>query len=182
MSYNIYYAELFFCIPMERRTSMNGYRIIVISDTHGSFQAIHNIVQKHLEEATCFIHLGDGFREIEDIKALYPELKLYAVRGNCDFGVDTPAVRQVVVGDTQILCTHGHLQSVKYSFSQLIQTAKSTNSQIALYGHTHQGNTFYEDGIYIMNPGSPVQPRNSKASYGVIDITDAGIVCHLILY
>ena len=69
---------------------------------------------------------------------------------------------------------------MKYGLDKLIAAAKNIDADIALYGHSHQGYTGYEDGLYIMNPGSPVRPRNSGASYGVIDITKAGIAMHLV--
>ena len=47
-------------------------RIILLSDTHGDFFTAHEIVKRHLRDADCFIHLGDGFREWEDLRDLYP--------------------------------------------------------------------------------------------------------------
>ena len=31
-----------------------------------------------------------------------------------------------------------------------------------------------------MNPGSPAQPRDGKKSYGIIDITDTGILPYVV--
>ncbi|MGI5959563.1 MAG: metallophosphoesterase family protein [Massiliimalia sp.] len=159
---------------------MDTYRIIVISDTHGSFHALYDIVMKHKEEACCFLHLGDGEWEVEDIKTAFPELTFYTVRGNCDFSSQDPYINEIVVGGKQILFTHGHMQSVNYGLEKLKQTARNVQADIVLYGHTHCGYTGYDDGLYIMNPGSPVRPRDSKASYGIIDITPAGIVLNLV--
>lgn len=159
---------------------MANCRIIVISDTHGRFHALHDIVERYKEEAACFIHLGDGEREIDDIRMLYPKLKFYAVRGNCDFSSQEPTLSELNIGGKRILYAHGHLHSVKSSLQPLIKTARNIDADILLYGHTHRGHVAYEDGLYIMNPGSPVQPRDSKASYGVIDITPGGIMHFLV--
>ena len=49
-------------------------------------------------------------------------------------------------------------------------------SAIALCGHTHIPDILYENGIYLVNPGSCSKPRSSKPTYAVIDITDKGIM------
>lgn len=161
---------------------MSGYRVIVTSDTHGRLHALHKIVTDRMEEAACFIHLGDGWKEIEEIREIYPKVKLYSVCGNCDFGCHTPAVGQIDIGGKSIYYTHGHLQNVKYGLDSLKQTARDCGADILLYGHTHQSRTEYDDGLYVMNPGSPVQPRDFKSSYGVIDICPAGIVLNIVSF
>lgn len=158
----------------------NRARIIVISDTHGRFRPLYEIVLKHMDEASCFIHLGDGMNEIADIHALYPDLALYSVPGNCDFGAQGPFMKSIDVSGKTVLFTHGHYHQVKYGLYDLKQIARSQHANILLYGHTHQSMAEYDDGLYIMNPGSPVQPRDSKAGYGIIDITEAGIVLNLV--
>ena len=151
-------------------------RIIVVSDTHRRFNQFYDIVMKHKNEAFIFIHLGDGQKEIEDMLDLFPDLNLVSVRGNCDFASLDPETRVVFAGEERILCTHGHSLSVKYSLERLKQKAKEENCRIALYGHTHKSDTRYEDGIYILNPGSPTEPRDYTPSYGIIDIEKNGIL------
>ena len=159
---------------------MNLSRIVVISDTHGRFHALYHIIERRKEEAACFIFLGDGEKEAEDILTLFPDLKLYHVRGNCDFASQAPIVQSIEISGKIITFTHGHTYYVKQGLYQLKSAARNFNTDIILYGHTHQSYTEYDDGLYIMNPGSPVQPRNGPPSYGIIDITDAGIVMNLV--
>ena len=118
-----------------------------------------------------FIHLGDGQREVDEILELFPNLNLVSVRGNCDFGSFKPETTVVSAGDIRILCTHGHSLSVKYSLESLKELAKEENCRIALYGHTHESVTDYDDGLYVMNPGSA-----RVGEYGAIDITPSGIM------
>ena len=42
---------------------------------------------------------------------------------------------------------------------------------INLYGHTHQTVTWYDEGLYVLNPGSI-----RSGEYGMIDITPSGIM------
>ena len=83
-------------------------RIVVVSDTHRDFRTLLQIVEKHKGEAAYFLHLGDGEQEVEDVKALYPELPLLAVRGNCDFSGENPETRVATAGNVRIFMAHGH--------------------------------------------------------------------------
>ena len=40
-------------------------RAIVFSDSHGDYDALERIMERHCENAELFIHLGDGERELE---------------------------------------------------------------------------------------------------------------------
>lgn len=151
-------------------------RVIVISDTHRDFRTLRQIVEKHREDAGLFLHLGDGEREVDDLLALYPNLPLKAVRGNCDFASMLPETETVFAGDVKIFMCHGHTLHVNAGLAPLVSQARNNGCRIALYGHTHRGDTHYDEGIYVMNPGSPSQPRDGRASYGIIDITPSGIM------
>ena len=100
-----------------------------------------------------------------------PDKKIIAVRGNCDFGAKYPDVQNVEVGGKKIFVTHGHLFQVKFTPYNLICAARENKADIVCFGHTHCAMNEYEDGLYIMNPGSC---HGYCASYGYIDITDKG--------
>ena len=155
-------------------------RIVVVSDTHGDFFRLKAIVDKHLKDAGLLIHLGDGNRELEDIQTLYPQLRCLGVRGNCDQNSDAPCTLLTEAGGKTILATHGHLYGVKGGLDRLKQAARQNHAHIVLYGHTHQNFTGYEEGLHIMNPGSLSKPRNYMPSYGIIDITEGGILTNVV--
>ena len=52
--------------------------------------------------------------------------------------------------------------------------------RVIVISDTHRGDTHYDEGIYVLNPGSPSCPRDGKASYGVIDVTPGGIMTFLV--
>lgn len=152
-------------------------RIVVLSDTHRDFFTALEIVKRHLMNADVFIHLGDGLKEWDDIRALYPDKKMLAVRGNCDFASDEPASAILACeGGHKIFYTHRHLYNVKSTPDNLMQAARENGCDIVLHGHTHTAARYYEDGLYLLCPGSPSSPKDSKAGYGIVDITTAGIV------
>ena len=61
------------------------------------------------------------------------------------------------------------------SFVGIKRAAKENNCNIALFGHTHEKYYSYEDGLHLFNPGS-IGSGYGGASYGVINITDKGIL------
>ena len=155
-------------------------RIIVFSDTHRDFSAMEEIVENNLS-ADMFIFLGDGEREFENLKELYPRLTFKNVSGNCDYASMAPSVLIVGAENVRILATHGHTCGVKGGIGNLKKLAEENNAKVVLFGHTHCRFENYEDGIYFLNPGSASCPRDgNKPSYGYVDITPAGIVTNIV--
>ncbi len=150
-------------------------RIVVISDSHKRTGVIDKILSAQRQARHVFF-LGDNVADIEDFEYLYPDKAFHVVCGNCDFYSTVQSVGLEVINGKRIFYTHGHTYNVKYGLTKLLETAKANNYDIVLYGHTHVAKILYEDGIYIVNPGSPTSPRESKASYAVIDITDNGVM------
>lgn len=145
-------------------------RLLVLSDSHGRKNLLLKAVELH-PEADAVIFLGDGERDVEFIKELHPEIKLYAVCGNCDFGSFLPPFILEKFGGKTVFAAHGHNESVKYSLNVLKQKALSCRASIALYGHTHVPDTTFENGIWYVNPGSV-----SVGRYAMIDIVESGIM------
>ena len=67
-----------------------------------------------------------------------------------------------------------------FALTSTTEIAREAGCNIALYGHTHVSFCRYRDGLYVMNPGSPAQPRDGTKSYGIIDITDTGILPYVV--
>ena len=143
-------------------------RILVLSDTHGDFNSMLSAVDAQ-KNAEVIIHCGDGTAPLDSLTEKFTDTKIIAVRGNCDFGAKYPDVQNVEVGGKKIFVTHGHLFQVKFTPYNLICAARENKADIVCFGHTHCAMNEYEDGLYIMNPGSC---HGYCASYGYIDITD----------
>ena len=152
-------------------------RILVLSDTHGDFNSMLRAIDAQ-KNAEVIIHCGDGKAQVDALAEKFPDKKIIAVRGNCDFGAKYPDVQNVEVGGKKIFVTHGHLFQVKFTPYNLICAARENKADIVCFGHTHCAMNEYEDGLYIMNPGSC---HGYGASYGYIDITDkGGIVTNIV--
>ena len=150
-------------------------RIVVISDSHKRTAVIDKILNNQ-KDATHVFFLGDNTADIEDFEFMYPEKKFYIVCGNCDYYSTHPVFGLENICGKRILFTHGHTISVKYGIQRLRELAKENKCDIALFGHTHVSQIVYEDGLYLVNPGSCSQSRNGPPSYAVIDITQNGIM------
>ena len=99
------------------------------------------------------------------------------VRGNCDLCSTAPKEEELTVNNKKIYMTHGDLYNVKFGIGAIYNKAHELNADILLFGHTHAAFTDFENGLYIMNPGSL---RGYEKTYGIIDITDSGIVTNIV--
>jgi putative phosphoesterase len=133
----------------------------VFSDSHGV--AKNMIAAIELEKPDFCFFLGDGERDIDKIRGKYPDLPIYAVRGNCDFRSDLNRLIICNVEGVIIFATHGHLSNVKYEdeLNTLTYQAKEAGADIALFGHTHEpffteipADEKHEKPLLIFNPGS----------------------------
>lgn len=154
-------------------------RIIVVSDTHGNYSKLEDVLFQQ-PRADYFIHLGDGEREFDEVQGYHQNIKFLSVAGNCDFASSLPKDAEIVLCEKRIYFTHGHKYGVKSGYGRVICEALRRNADILLFGHTHVAMTAYENGLYIMNPGSLGHPQESNATYGIIDITKAGIVTNIV--
>ena len=145
-------------------------RILVLSDTHGDARSLMRALQQQ-PNAEMIIHCGDGRDQIELLEKSFPDKQIVAVRGNCDAGRAYRTEQLVTVNGKTIFVTHGHLFQVKFSPYNLICAARERGADIVCFGHTHNAMCEYQDGLYILNPGSC---HGYRASYGYIDITDKG--------
>ena len=151
-------------------------RILVVSDTHRDSYALREAILSQ-PTAEVVIHLGDGADEADDMKLAFPEKMFLQVRGNCDWGSVLPAFGDITLDGKHIFYTHGNNYNVKYGMYQVCSAARDHKADILLFGHTHQAMTDYDDGLYMMNPGSL---NGSRGTYGILDITKAGIVTNII--
>lgn len=148
-------------------------KILVVSDTHRNFSALKKVLDREPDFDTL-IHLGDGEKEFFDIQTLYPDKAMIYVRGNCDYG-QHEQVHVAKFGDVRIFCCHGNDFGVKYGRELLAATASRNNCNIALYGHTHLYKTEVIDGVLVLNPGSPSEPRGGNPpTFAVLEIGETG--------
>ena len=158
---------------------MDTFRIVVISDTHKDFLSLRKIAERHMQNADLFIHLGDLEEDVKKLKALYPNLPVRQVRGNCDFASREADTLEFFALSVKVFATHGHRYYVKSTMDPLLNAAHFSGAQLVLYGHTHIARIEYPAGMTVVNPGS--SGLGSEPSFAVIDISDSGGIAARIL-
>lgn len=151
-------------------------RILVVSDTHGNMDALKRVVMSQ-SSAEVVVHCGDGAAEAQELKSMFPEKMIISVKGNCDFCCEAPQKECITIEGKKLFITHGHLYGVKGGLYTLSCAAREEDADIVLFGHTHIPTEIYDDGLYMLNPGSL---RGYDASYGYVDITPSGIITNTV--
>ena len=157
-------------------------KCLCFSDSHGASLNIRVALNKHPDAEVIFF-LGDGLRDLENF-ILDRSRAWLAVQGNCDYYADlgdAPVKKTdaITLMGKRIIFTHGDLYGVKYGIDGVKRLAEEHNADIVLFGHTHTPLEKYistdSGGYYLFNPGS-IGSGYGGASYGVINITDKGIL------
>ena len=146
-------------------------KILVLSDSHSTLRHMRAAVEKLKPDA--IVHLGDFWGDGEVLKEEYPQIPLFQVPGNCDsenIGLWEPSTLCCKVCGVRLFMTHGHIHRVKLGLYSLKEDAKAALADAALFGHTHKPYCKFEDGLWVMNPGSC---GNGGMTVGVIEV-DAG--------
>ena len=147
---------------------------IILSDTHGNLTAIRRL-KEIMAETDYIVHLGDYERDIQEIKAQYPN-KVISVKGNCDGGGTD---KEFTVENLKIIFTHGDRHGVKEGLNRLYYFAKERNANIVLYGHTHIANNEEIDGIRFVNAGT-LSITAIERSYGYMVLHDGTAVVKIV--
>ena len=158
-------------------------RILVISDTHRNLSKVYRVINSISNMIDGVIHCGDVVDDVDDLRARYSDLKIYNVRGNCDYGSAVPNENVFVLGGKKFFVTHGDLYGVNWGIDRLCYKGAEIGADVCLYGHTHIPVVDNYNGMVIMNPGSLTSPRGgSTFSYGIIKIENGIVMPSIVEY
>lgn len=152
-------------------------RVLVLSDTHipGRARSLPPAVLEAAAQADLIVHAGDlvTLDVYDELALLAPVL---AVHGN----VDDPAVyrrlpaRAVLERDgVRVGVTHGHLGQGRTTPERALAAFAGDDPPpaVVIFGHSHQPSLERRDGILLLNPGSPTDPRWAPApTYGWLEL------------
>ena len=142
-------------------------KILVISDTHRYISNAVSLIEEHKPDIV--IHLGDVAEDCDELRYIYPRIRIICVLGNNDyFNKSYPLEVVCTLENKKVFMCHGHKYNVKNGLFALMKRAREENAEIVLYGHTHQRYCQYDGNVLVMNPGS-------NRSYGIIEITGDSI-------
>lgn len=138
------------------------------------------VVRRHGAGADGIIHLGDVMADTGPIIAEYPDMPVYQVPGNNDFGYQGQADRLLELGGHVLLLTHGHRYGVRAGTQRLYDLARQQGADIVLYGHTHIPLYEQTGGVHLFNPGSCSRPYEGEPSYGILDLLASEVLLTLV--
>ena len=123
-----------------------------------------------LERPVMCFFLGDGERDLAALQKRFPDLPVYAVRGNCDLRSKLSTSISCAVGGVKIFATHGHMSNVKFEpgLETLTEQALNAGADVALFGHTHMQHLSESNGVLLLNPGPA--GRSRYPCYAVLTI------------
>lgn len=158
-------------------------KCLCFSDSHGTSLTMRRALSKHPDAEVVFF-LGDGLSDFEEF--VYDRSRMWiAVRGNWDTNgiLGDQMVKKtdsITIMGRRVFLTHGDLYGVKYGLDGISRLAIDHNADLVLFGHTHQMLEKYistdEGGYYLFNPGSIGGGFGIPPSYGIINITEQGIL------
>jgi len=140
-------------------------RVAVIADTHlpRGTRALPEQCLDLLRRADVILHAGDftSAAFLEELRALGPPV--HGVFGN----MDEPALKeslpkQHVVEVDEARIGMVHVPGPAAGRAARLR-AKFPDCQAVVYGHTHIPEAVEEEGVWILNPGSPTERRKAPA-------------------
>lgn len=148
----------------------------VFSDSHGSVALMREKIRQLRPDVV--IHLGDYERDADALRADFPDVAFYNVRGNCDIGGLAPDRDTVPLGSVKAFITHGHLYNVKYGrLDSLVYAAQEQGATLALFGHTHTPDYEEMGGVKLINPGAASGRAPTWAKIEVYE--NGGVACSI---
>lgn len=151
-------------------------RIVVFSDSHGKAYRLKKIMEAQ-EDADYYIHLGDGYEDVNPLRESFPKKNILAVAGNCDYSSLDVDTKVIEIGGKRVVYTHGHRFGVKGSMEGLERLAADKNADIVLFGHTHIPFFGVKDNVYYVNPGNANAYDGIK--FATVDIDKKHVICNL---
>ncbi len=150
-----------------------------VSDTHipGRARSLPRALLDGLAGADLILHAGDlvSADVLLELEALAPTV---AVAGN----VDPPELAErlgpavvVGVGGWRVALVHGHLGRGANTPERALASVRRARPHVLVFGHSHRPLCGFKDGVLLLNPGSPTDPRLAPwPSYGLLVLPRPG--------
>jgi len=153
-------------------------KILVMSDSHGDTDSMLLAIRRTIPE--LILHLGDHDDDCDLTRAMFPQIPIRSVRGNCDAWSNNQDEEIFSLDGKLLFMTHGHLYGVKTGTETIVGAAKAKGADVLLFGHTHIPCYETADGIVLINPGAIGRGRDRNAkTYAVLELKNGAVTCEI---
>jgi len=162
---------------------MESKKLLVVSDTHGSVSALKTVLtwaKDHMppnDSIACAAFSGDGIHDLTQASNAVGFLcEWKSIRGNNDYDHSLPDTAVFDFNTHIFYMCHGHRHSLYSGYHALVNSGKSNNADVVIFGHTHIPYLKRVGGILVINPGSVGRPRSKAgATFAVIECVSGEI-------
>lgn len=157
-------------------------RLVAVSDSHGMKGALEDAVCLALKmgRIDTFVFLGDGLCDLDIVSPSLleenPDMRMIAVRGNCDSTTLVSEKESFLMDGVHMLASHGHTYRVKTGLQNLCFAAREMKASVVLYGHTHIADIQLAHGVWLINPGALCDASTGKPFFAEVLLGDDGQV------
>jgi putative phosphoesterase len=145
-------------------------KIAVVGDTHGKIEKIKK--ELNLIKPDYLFFTGDYYPDGQKISRSL-NINFTGVAGNCDPNKIGLSEKIAEIEGKKFLIVHGHQYGVKRGLNRIFYRGKEAGVDMVAFGHTHVACAEKVEGLWLLNPGSPTNPRlPDRASYALIEITE----------
>ena len=131
-------------------------------------------LMRGFEGCDLILHAGD-FNSSSVIRELRKVAPVVGVRGNNDeleVVRALPACRYLMAGEKRIGLIHGHQRGRNARHAAMM--AMGADLDCIVYGHSHMPDYSCENGLLMVNPGSPTQRRKAPTrSFAIMVVGEA---------
>jgi putative phosphoesterase len=154
---------------------------VVLADTHISrrAKALPEELVPYLKRADLVLHAGDLIEgSVLDELALYAPVR--AVKGNVDPpGLDLPEALELDFGDARIAMTH---DSGRREGRRRRLARRFPDARVVVFGHSHEPFLEDEDGLLLLNPGSPTDKRRQPHhTFALLRAEEGGVRAEIVV-
>lgn len=156
-------------------------RILLFSDSHGDIRSMEKAIRKN-DGVDMIIHLGDCVSDILRIMDMFGKYRYEFVQGNNDWSRGYPTEKTLELEGRKIFITHGHQYNVKYDYRRIASRGNSINADAVFFGHTHEPEEFFSDGMLVLNPGSVNASRSlsKRSTYCLVEVSAEKLVARFL--
>lgn len=152
-------------------------KFLVMSDNHGRWALVHDIISRLRSEVDYIFHCGDSEFLIDD--PIWKNVDA-VVLGNMDYNAGFAPDKFIDTPVGKVFLTHGHYYYVNRDNQFIVETAKENQCRFAFHGHTHVLYATQQDGVIVCNPGSLNHSRGQYkgTTYMIVTIENSSVKCH----